>query len=49
MIRISNKINKGMDKLKNYEDNNIIKIISYISKLNKSQKEMNNLFKELIN
>ena len=48
MIRISNKINKGMDKLKNYEDNNIIKIISYISKLNKSQKEMNNLFKELI-
>ena len=48
MIRISNKINKGIDKLKNCQDNNIIKIISYISKINKSQKEMNNLFQELI-
>ena len=48
MIRISNNINKGIEKLKNCKDNNIIKIISYISKLNKSQKEMNNLLKELI-
>ena len=48
MMRISNNINKGIEKLKNCKDNNKIKIISYISKLNKSQKEMNNIFKELI-
>ena len=48
ILRISNQINKGIDKLKKSEDKNIIKIISYISKINKSQKQMNNLFKELI-
>ena len=48
ILRISNQINKGIDKLKKSEDKNILKIISYISKINKSQKQMNNLFKELI-
>ena len=47
-IRIGNKIKKGIDKLQKEKENNIIKLIAYISKLNKSQKKMNNLFKELI-
>ena len=47
-IRIGNKIKKGIDKLQKEKENNIIKVIAYISKLNKSQKKMNNLFKELI-
>ena len=47
-IRIGNKIKKGIDKLQKEKENNIIKVIAYISKLNKNQKKMNNLFKELI-
>ena len=48
ILRISNQINKGIDKLKKSEDKNILKIISYISKINKSQKQMNDLIRGLI-
>ena len=48
MIRKGNKINKGIDKLEKEKEVNIIKVISYISQLNKNKKEMDNLFKPLI-
>ena len=41
-IKLSERIKKGIEKMKN-KDENILKIISYISKANKTQKEMNNL------
>ena len=47
-IRIGDKINKGIIKLQNEKEKNIIKVISYISKMNKLQNEMDKLFKELI-
>ena len=48
MIRIGNRINKGINLLEKEKEKNIIKIISYMSKINKSQKAMDNLFKPLI-
>ena len=47
-IRISEKINKGISKLENEKEKNILKVISYISKINKIHKEMEILFKELL-
>ena len=41
-IKLSERIKKGIEKMKN-KDENILKIISYISKANKTQKEKNNL------
>ena len=43
-IRIGDKINKGIIKLQNEKEKNIIKVISYISKMNKLQNEMDKLF-----
>ena len=47
-IKINQRINKGIKILEKKENKNILKTFSYISKINKSLKEMNNLFKELI-
>ena len=47
-INISEKINKGIKKLDN-EGKNMIKVLSYISKINKNKKQMNCLLKEQIN
>ena len=43
-IKISDKINLGIKNLEK-EDKNIVKILSYTSKINKTKKEMKNLFK----
>ena len=40
-------INKGI-KLLEKEDKNIIKILSYVSKMNKNQKEMKKLFEQIM-
>ena len=45
--RISEKIIKGIKSLEN-EEKNMIKTLSYVSKINKSQKEMKQLFQELM-
>ena len=37
-IKISERINKGIKKMEN-EEKNIIKILSYVSKINKTQKK----------
>ena len=47
-IKLGERINKGIKKLENEDKNNIIKILSYVSKANKTEKQMKNLFKELI-
>ncbi len=47
LIKSSEKINKGVKNLEN-EEKKMIKTLSYISKINKNQKEMNLLFKELM-
>ncbi len=46
-IKISERINKGIKKLEN-EDKNMIKILSYVSKINKTKKSMKKLFNELM-
>ncbi len=46
-IKISEKINKGIQKIKN-EEKNIIKQCAYISKINNAKKDMNKLFQELM-
>ena len=46
-IQISERINKGIKKIEN-DDKNIIKILSYVSKINKTQKNINNLFSHLM-
>ena len=48
LIRTCDKINKGIKKIENIEENNIIKNISYISKINKTQKEMKVLDNQLM-
>ena len=48
IIKISEKINKGIKLLEKNEEKNIIKTLSYISKINKIKKEINNLKLELI-
>ena len=45
-INIGDKINKGIKSLNNEKNN--IKILTYISKINKTEKEMKNLFQELM-
>ena len=47
-INISEKINKGIKKLDN-EGKNMIKVLSYVSKINKNKMQMNCLLKEQIN
>ena len=47
LSKISQKIIKGIQSLEN-EEKNMIKTLSYISKINKSQKEMKKLFQELM-
>jgi hypothetical protein len=46
-IKISEKINKGIQKIQN-EEKNIIKQCAYISKINNAKKDMNKLFQELM-
>ena len=47
---MSEKINKGIKIIEkeNQEQKNMIKILSYITKINKTQKEMKVLFQELM-
>lgn len=47
-IKINQKMIKGIKILEKEENKNMLKSFSYISKINKNIKEMNNLFKELI-
>ena len=50
IIRNNEKINKGIKSLKNSINgqNNTIKILSYVSKISKNNKEINNFLQELI-
>ena len=48
LIRINEKINKGFKLLENEEEKNIIKNLSYISKINKNKKSIKILLQELI-
>ena len=43
IIKTSEKINKGIKAMEK-EDKNMIKILSYITKINKNKKKMNSLF-----
>ena len=45
IIQMFEKINKGIRIFEN-EEKNMIKTLSYVSKINKSQKEMNSIFVE---
>jgi len=47
LSKISEKIVKGIKSLEN-EEKNMIKTLSYVSKINKNQKEMKDLFQELM-
>ena len=47
-IKISEKINKGIQILEKEKEKNMIKTLSYVSKINKSQKEMKILFGKLM-
>ncbi len=47
LIKISEKINKGI-KILEKEKKNMIKILSYVSNINKNQKEMKALFQKLM-
>ena len=47
-LRISERIYKGIKNIEK-EEKNMIKILSYISKINKNKKEFNSLFQELMN
>ena len=44
-IRISEKINKGINKLKNDKNKDTYKILTYISEINKNQKNISKLLK----
>ena len=46
-IKLSDRIKKGIVKMKNKEEN-MIKILSYVSKANKTQKEMINLSQQFM-
>ena len=46
LIRINEKINKGIKKNENEKEKNLIRDLSYISKINKTQKEMKKLLEE---
>ena len=46
IIKINEKISKGIIKIKNENENSMRKILSYISKINKNQKEIDILFNQ---
>ena len=48
IIKTNEKINKGVIALEKEEDKNLIKTLSYVSKINKNKKEMNKIFIELM-
>ena len=48
LIKINEKINKGIKVIENDKEKNIIKDLSYISKINKTQKRINSLNQELM-
>ena len=48
IIKTSENINKGVKIIGNEKDKNMIKVLSYVSKIQKSQKEMNKLLQELM-
>ena len=48
VIKYNEKIGKGIKMLQKDEEKNMIKTLSYVSKINKAQKEMMTLNKELI-
>ena len=43
LIRVSEKINKGIKSLEKDENNNMIRILSYIAKINDNKNESNSL------
>ena len=45
-IKINERINKGIKKIEKEEENNMMKNLSYISKMNKNQKDMKILLHE---
>jgi len=47
VIKINERINKGIKRMEN-EEKNIIKTLSYVSKINKTQKNINKLFKTIM-
>jgi len=47
-IKLNEKINQGIIKLKKNDKNEIIKILTYVSNINKNQKEINKLYNETI-
>ena len=47
IIKIYERINKGLDKLEK-EEKTMLKILSYVSKINKNQKESKNILSELM-
>ena len=50
LIRTNDKINKGLKVIENEneKEKNLIRNLSYITKINKNKKEMNSLFMELM-
>ena len=46
-IKLNERINKGIKKLEK-DENNMFKILSYISKINKNKKEMKNYLKKIL-
>ena len=46
-IKLNERINKGIKKMEN-EEKNMIKILSYVSTINKTQKNMKKLFSQLM-
>ena len=50
IIKINEKINKGIQNIEKEKENekSMIKTLSYVSKINKNQKKMSTLFKELM-
>ena len=47
VIRINNRLNEGIKKMKK-EEKNMIKNLSYVSKISKNQKQINSLFQKLM-
>ena len=48
-ITVTERIKKGIEKLKQDDEKNIYKTISYISKINKNNKDMNKLSFQMMN
>ena len=48
LININERISKGIKLLEKENEKTMIKILSYVSKMNKNKKKMTDLFKELI-